>query len=324
VASIHAITPTLSLPFIPLTVELPPQLDAASRAVLRYFEAEWADDRRAHADAFDHLVAICYRAVQPYFLRDRHGSLTVIDIPQFGSIDGRRTGHTLRKEGAAHDATREWIQAWLLRFLAPYRTRAELIAAAASGAFRYIGHRCRLRLKSIVCRQLEREKRDGFAGFISLDVGGEDSDDDGGPIEPFGTNRQAPISSLASHVSYDEFMLSVENAGRIVEANAEALGKLDLLTGLRAYFCQAEHATDAHFEGRVTRAIAHMRGDISESAACAYKRRWAETMKREVEARNPVLQDIFKELQQESPRPFVVPAGSLLADYRPALPYGPS
>jgi hypothetical protein len=304
-------TPTPSFPFIPLTIEPPKQLDVASRTVLRYFEAGREDDKREQADAFDHMVAICYRAVQPYFLRDRHGSLTVIGIPQFGGIDGHRTGHTLRKEGAALDATREWIQAWLLRFLAPYRTlsKAELTAAADSGTFRYIARLCRLRLKGIVCRKLEREKKDGFAGFVSLDAPFKDGEDASRADNLLGTNRQAPISSLARHVSYDEVMLSVENARRIVDANVDQLGRLDLLTGLLAVLMVAGHVEEPYFEGLVTRTIAGMRG-ISETAARAYKRRYSKTMARELEARNPVLQSMFKELEQESPRPVVVSSGS--------------
>jgi DinB family protein len=244
------------LPFIPITVELPPkQLDVASRAVLRYFEAELADDKREQADAFDHLVAICYRAVQPYFLRDRHGSPTVIDVPQFNTIDGHRTGHTLRKEGAALDATREWLQGWLLEFLVPYRTLSEpeLIAAADSGAFRYVGNLCRLRLKGIVCRQLEREKKDGFAGFVSLDAPLNDEEDASRTDNLLGTDRQAPISSLAQHVSYDEVMLSVENARKIVLANVDELARLDLLTGLLAILMVAERVEEPYFGGLITR-----------------------------------------------------------------------
>jgi hypothetical protein len=154
----------------PLPVALPhvllqkPERDATTQAVLRYLEAERrastgsAAENREHADAFDHLVAICYLAVRPYFLRDRYGSVTVEQTPQFSNVDGRRTGYAARKEGSALDVTREWIQQRVLQFLAPYCTKShrELIAAADHGKFRYLGLSCRQRLKQIVYRQYKR------------------------------------------------------------------------------------------------------------------------------------------------------------------------
>jgi hypothetical protein len=356
VEHIDAITPTPSFPFIPITVELPSaQLDVASHTVLRYFEAERADDKREQADAFDHLVAICYRAVQPYFLRDRHGSLTVIDVPQFDSIKGDRTGHSRRKEGAALDATREWIQGWLLRFLAPYhdKSESELIEVADGDSFRYIGRKCKLRLKSTVCRKYKREENErtiyvaacacgerdikqrkprknyicqcgavvpyvadeypAFTGFVGIEAFAAAEDDDEAPGDRIGTNRQVPLSSLATHGPFDEVMLSVENACRIVSANVEQLGRLDLLTGLLAYLSEAEHVEEPYFEGLLTRTIAGMRG-VSETAARAYKRKFHRTMDRELFGRNPLIQSIFRELEQESPRPFVASTGS--SEYR--------
>jgi hypothetical protein len=360
VEHIDATTPTAPFPFIPVTIE-PEQLDVASRAVLRYFEAEREADHAELADAFDHLIAICYRAVQPYFLRDRHGSLTIIDVPQFDTIDGHRTGHTLRKEGAAYDATREWIQDWLLKFLKPYRVKseAELVAAANSDAFRHLGRQCRLRLKDTVCRKLKREqnertiyvaacacgKRDikqrkprkdyvcqcgakvpyvadeypAFLGFVGIEafvspaaVPAEEDDDDP-PGNRIGTSRQVPLSSLATHVPFEEVMLSVENARRIVLANVDELARLDLLTGLLAYLSVAERVVEPYFKGLVTRKIASMRG-VSETAARAYKERFHRAMDRELRVRNPLIQSIFKEIKQESPRPSVTSGGS--RDYR--------
>src|SRR5438477_5294099 len=123
---------------------------ASTRAVLRYF-----DDEAARADSFDHLVAICSLAVRPYYLRDRHDSapahepdFIVTGIPQFKDVNGQRSGYDVREEGTANAATREWIQAWLLGFLARYRdlSREELLTAAANDEFRYIGRLCRFQL----------------------------------------------------------------------------------------------------------------------------------------------------------------------------------
>jgi len=42
---------------------------------------------------------------------------------------------------------REWIQEWLLKFLARYhgKSQHELFAAAGAGQFRYLGRLCKLR-----------------------------------------------------------------------------------------------------------------------------------------------------------------------------------
>jgi hypothetical protein len=141
---------------------------------------------RAHGDAFDHLVRICYRWTKAlrnkktgvferqYFLRDRYGSLKVeATEPEqclvYSNKDGRRTGHKVRNEGDAVDATCRWIQEWLLKFLGRYHDRswAEVIAAADAGKFRFVGLWCRLALKSLVYRQHRREAKQPLAGFIT-------------------------------------------------------------------------------------------------------------------------------------------------------------
>ncbi len=317
-SALAAVTPAPTVPFpVVLLPDTPPaKRDVVSGTVLRYLELgrkiaagkASANDRVEHSDCLDHLVAICYRAVQPYFLRDRHGSLTVAGIPQFNGVDGRRTAYFTRREGTADAATSAWIQEWLLKFLTPYRRKSEgeLIAAADSGEFRYLGRLCHLRLKDIVCRQLNREAKEDFQGFVRIDppVGNA-----GLMGDYIGTNHGGGQSSLGQRVSFEEVLLGVGNARRIVLANVDEFSRLDLLSGLVAYLDTAEHIMEPHFEGRVTRAIARMRG-ISSSAARAYKRKYGEAMERELRARNPVLQSIAKELIHEPTRPFVVSTGS--------------
>lgn len=303
-----AITPAPPAPFpvVALPDAPPSKRDVVSETVLRYFEAERRADHAEHADAFDRLTAICYRAVQPYFLRDRHGSLTIQKTPQFDSIDGRRTGHHARKEGAAHDVTREWVQCWLLKFLAPYRRKSneELAALADDGEFRYLGRLCRLRLKEIVCRQLKRESKEDFTGFVSTEV---PALNDNGQVEMaprLATNRQDAPSSLGD-VSFEEMLCGAEQARRIVLANADELGTLDLFSGLMACLSVADHVTEPHFAGLVTRTIAGLRG-VSVRSARAYKHAFRQRVAQELRAGNRVVASIFRELDQESPRPFAV------------------
>jgi hypothetical protein len=276
-----------------------PERDATTKAVLRYFAAERGSDHREHADAFDHLVAICYgwtlamrnkKTGMPegrYFLRDRHGSLKIEKTPQFSNKDGRRTGYNIREEGTANTATSAWVQEWLLKFLARYQGKSsqEIIAAADAGKFRYVGLACRQSLKQLVYRQHEREKKDRLTGFATA-------------TEHLGTNELGTASPLRDHVPFDQIDTAVDDARRVVMANADELEKLDLLTGLLAYLAVAEHVTEPHFEGRVTRAIADMCGG-SGTAARVYKRKYHETIEREIDARNPALHSIIRELTHE-------------------------
>ena len=198
------------------------QLDVASQTVLGYFKAIRNADTGAQADHFDHLVAICFRAVQPYFLRQREGVLVVARVPQYSDKDGKRTASSTRREGTPDDATRTWIQGWLLEFLVPYqgKSEVELIAAANAGKFRKLGFWCRLRLKNIVYRQQKREAKEELAGFVTAD-------------ENLGVRGLGAASSL-SRVSFEDVLAGAANASRIVEANAVELDRLALLVGLRA------------------------------------------------------------------------------------------
>jgi hypothetical protein len=95
---------------------------------------------------------------------------------------------------------------------------------------------------------------------------------------------------------------------RVVMANADELERLDLLTGFLAYLAVAEHVTEPHFEGMVTTAIAKMQG-TSPSTALAYKRRYDQAIKREIDPRNPLLHSITNELTH-GPMSFVVSIAS--------------
>jgi hypothetical protein len=305
----------------PMPVELPrvqlekPARDATTRAVLRYFEAErkaatgTSAEGREHANALDHLVRICYGWTLAmrnkktgafegrYFLRDRYGSLKVEETPQFSNKDGRRTGYNVREEGTTNAATIAWVQEWLLRFLARYHGKSsqEINAVADTGKFRYLGLWCRVALKNLVYRQQKREKKDRLTGFSTAS-------------ESVGTSELGAGSSLRTHVPFEQVLEGVNNARLVVMANADELERLGLLTGLLAYLGEAEHVMEPHFQGRVTRAIMELRG-VSESAAGNYKREFSQTIKRELEARNPLLHSIINELTHE-PLSFVVSTAS--------------
>jgi hypothetical protein len=304
--------PPVPPPALPHVV-LERQYDATTTLVLRYLKSQRGDDMRAHGDAFDHLVRLCYlwtKALRnkktgvfepQYFLRDRYGSLKVEATEPnqclvYSNVDGRRTGLKIRNEGDTVDTTCRWIQEWLLKFLGRYHRRswAEVIAAADAGKFRFVGLWCRQALKNRVYRQHKREVKQPLGGFVTA-------------TENIGTTELTPCSSLRTHLPFEEALAGVSNACRVVAAHKDELEKLDLMTGLTAYLSEAEYVMEPHFEGRVTRAIMDMRG-VQESAAGGYKREYHEGMRREMAARNPVLQDIMKELTHE-PKLFIGSSG---------------
>jgi hypothetical protein len=279
-----------------------PLQGATTRAVLRYFE-----DEPARADSFDHLVAICSLAVRPYYLRDPHDSLPedeaefiVTGIPQFKDLDGSRTGHNVREEGTANAATRAWIQTWLLGFLARYRDLSpeELLAAADKDEFRYLGRLCRLRLLDARRAQKAAKRYQPPISFLDGPVS-----KGGAPLLDYvETNRQDGPSSLSTHASYEGSLACVSAVFRAVMANRAALRRLDLLDGLRAVLANGDHLdlSMRNFNARVIQSIASMRR-ISLPAARAYKRKFIETLARELAGGDPAVRAIFLELQTESP-----------------------
>jgi hypothetical protein len=298
--SVHVTIPSPPMP--PPTVLVPPSLtrDATTRAVLRYFDAGRGDAPIEHAAAFDGLVAICYTATQaidanggPYFLRDRTGSVTVDGVPQFDSM-GRRTGYSIREEGSAPDATRQWIQDWLLGFLASYhrKSEAEITAAADAGGFRHLAWQCRFDLIDEV-RSQTRTVKHALPPHVSLNAPiGEDGDT---LVDQIGTDRRDAPSSLATRPGIEEVMQCVRGAFHAAMANADELRRLDVLDGIRAVLGNAEHLEDRYFNGYVTRTIARLR-QVSERAARAYKREFHEVIVREMRSGNPAVRAVFLEL----------------------------
>lgn len=100
-----------------------------------------------HCDAFDHLVAICWRAKGNLYVAPRK--------------EDKELGIGLV------EATRHWIQEWLVEFLAPYGKQAvsEIVAAANRGEFRYVGRKCKLALIDY----LRNKGREPKAVIFSLD-----------------------------------------------------------------------------------------------------------------------------------------------------------
>jgi hypothetical protein len=257
----------VALPPLPPCVVLQPARDAASEAVLRFFEGV-----EAQGDAFDHLVALCCNAVRPYSLPAREGI-----------------------------STREWIEAWLSGFLAHYhgRTRDELIAAADKGEFRYVGRQCKLRLIDVARKKVPPH--------VSLDdpVGHDEDGNELTRLDLLGTTKPNAPSSLALRNSFEDFVGAVSSAFRAIVANGQELMRLDLLDGLRAVLANAEHLeheSSADFHARVVRSVASLR-NISLQAGRDYLRKFRATVEQAMKAGSPALRAIYLELETQPPSP---------------------
>jgi|SRR5579872_7145178 hypothetical protein len=290
---------------LPRVLLEPPRV--ATAAVVRYLTS--SDGERA--DAFDRLVGYCYKWTKArrnkqtgamerqYFLRDQHGSMKVEDVPQYSNVDGKRTGYSIRKEGTKEAATTAWIQEWLLGFLAPYvgKPEVEIIAAANAGEFRYLGRQCRLDLTDAV--RAETDAKRERPPHVSLD---KPVAEDGTTLQDYiGTDRQDAPSSLVTGTGFEEFLACTTNVVRAVVANEEELVRLDLLDALLAILGNAdklELMPARQFDGVVTQDIARLRR-VSLTSARAYKRRFYESMARELGAGNPAVRAVFLELPDQ-------------------------
>lgn len=112
-------------------------LDKASQAAV-----DWLINR--DPDAFDHLVAICWKAKKNLYIAGESGMLL--------------------------EATQEWIQDFVLDFLAPYlnATPQAVRQAAEEGKFRYIGRRCYLKMIDEI--RTRTAKKNQPPTIVSLDT----------------------------------------------------------------------------------------------------------------------------------------------------------
>lgn len=258
-------------PILVPTVALERPRDATSAAVLRYFEGE-----KEQEDAFDHLTAICHIATRSLFLPKRDG------------MSRKRR-------------TREWIQMWLVAFLAPYhgKTQNELIEAANGGAFKHIGNACQKDLLDAI--RSATAKKNVHLPEVSLS---EVITEDGATrLDLIGTIRQdAPSSFLGTRSGFEEGFKCLLKAFDAVMANREELRRLDLLDGMQATLANAGREDESYtrFHARVVETVAAMRG-VSLQAARAYLRRFRRTIEREMKMGNPALRAIYLELVIEPP-----------------------
>ena len=269
----------------------------STQAVLDYFAAT---DITEQAKAFIRLAKICRVAVRPYYLPEED---TV-------RIQSRREAHadwrSMRMEGTRDARTWQWIEDWLVKFLAGYqgKTQAELIAAAGNDEFRNIGHDCQCDLVDAV--RAERAHKRYRPRHVSLATPVETDEGSLTLLDCIGTERQdAPSSWPTSHNSFEESLECVRKTLHAVQANRDELVRLDLLDGLHACLDNAEYFEDdrstiARLNARMVRSISARR-HVSRATAYRYLNKFHGTFVREVRAGNPAVRAIVLELSSTPP-----------------------
>jgi hypothetical protein len=139
---------------------IPAGTDITSRTAVEYLTT-------GSEDAFDHLVHICLRAKKKLFIVPLdQGNRMVWDEKTFAKM--KDSGQKIYHDDKRSQTTKEWVQEFVLKFLAPFRnaTPEEVLEAAAQGKFRYMGRMCRLRMIDEVRHQTTAKNMELFLGGI--------------------------------------------------------------------------------------------------------------------------------------------------------------
>jgi len=212
-------------------------------------------DEADREDAFDGLIAICFRVKRNLFV-----------------VDEDSKNCEFARAGAEGDnlfwATRKFIVEVVCRFLLPYTTKqsTEIIKAALEGKFRYIPRIVRLRLIDKV-RAWKRRKKTVWHETLSLSfpMGNEDDDkEEFGDGVAFNVDRQGPSRNLNSTLTRP----GQWNLPEICAVFRDLEPKYRPLLGERGWevlLCfadTADHKTKNKREqkGRITRLITERRG----------------------------------------------------------------
>jgi hypothetical protein len=165
--------------------------------------------------SFDHLVGICWKACKGLFLTDPHDSYLVQNTP----AEGHKNRKSYRENNKS-SISREWIQAWLLEFLLPYRSATPRELEEHTNEFRYIGRKCRFALLD----ELNSTKRTQNRG-ITIRVSGNQS-----------CSKENPDGSeLFDFLVREDGSTSSRPVEQWVETNKEDLHALGLYYGAAAY-----------------------------------------------------------------------------------------
>lgn len=210
-------SPLLAISGIQAGRETPRKLNKTSQAAVAWLTSQ-------DLDAFDHLVAICFRAKRNLFIAERGKTLV--------------------------DSTRNWIETFLLEFLFPYQhaTPAEIAEAAERGAFQHIARLCRLRMLDEVRKRTALKRKEPPTLSLNQPLA---TDEDGQPLTLSDVVEDCGGSPLGHRAPLEENEVALT-----LWQNREDLARLlgqKLLVTLKAVLC-------AHLNGEEpTKAVARRR-----------------------------------------------------------------
>jgi hypothetical protein len=235
--------------------ELPRKLNKTSQAAVAWLTSK-------DLDAFDHLVAICFRAKGNLFIPAR--------------------GETLV------DSTRKWICDFLLDFLFPYHhaTYAEIEEAAERGAFWHIARLCRLRMLDEIRKRTALERKPPPTLSLDQPIG---SDEEGNELTPQDFIGTAPENAGQSPLGRQRPLEELEIAIELYEngkALLELLGEIHL-RALKAILC-------AYLNDVLPVTAISQRLGVKKSQAYKYKGALARKMQSGLKQGNPGAQTLYK------------------------------
>ncbi|HKM86655.1 MAG TPA: hypothetical protein VJW96_10640 [Terriglobales bacterium] len=132
-------------------MEISTQYDRITQTCFAYLLTQ---DESAKYHTFCSLVAYCRRAIGHLYAPSEYETTTSIKTDP-----GLKDGLPGVFSDDAGTRTVEWVQMWVLQFLAPYfsATPGELEQEADKGTFRYFGRKCRLALINHI-RKFQRKR----------------------------------------------------------------------------------------------------------------------------------------------------------------------
>lgn len=221
-------------------------------------------------DAFDGLVALCWVAKK---------NLRIYP-----------TENEIAQGMTEYRCTREFIQDFVLDFLDPFwrKTEIEVLYAALTDKFRYIGHRVRSRMVSEIIRreapknQEPKRWRVEDMDSVSLDLP---------PGAECTTSSLNPGNVVPTHHSASTYAAFLEPRK---ESLTNTLGDkgYEVLMSHLDIFPDGYEGTDQRTKSALTQAIARRR-QVSEQQARADKRQFQESVEAAKRAGNPEVTDFY-------------------------------
>jgi len=286
--------------------------DLATLLAFRFLRPADEQDRD---DAFDGLVALCWRAKGnlAIFARvwERLPSIARAagdwdgDSERLPSIamatgewdgDGSDTGGKLRLGRTPYACTREFIEDFVLEYFAPYhgQSEAQILDAALRDKFRYIGHRLKGRMTDEIRRRAALKNQEPVPSRFA-DVLENDPESVGvfPDYQNYSSSTRSSTLSAATEPRYTNSSTPLDFIRAREPSLTDALGRrsYQVLEAQAEAFPGAFQGTEQAAKSALTRAIARRRA-VSEVQARADKRQLLAEVSAEMRRGNRDLNDL--------------------------------